>query len=207
MDRVIRRLGILGGTFDPIHHAHLVAAGEARSQLELDCVLFVPAGDPPHKPLRPVSPAAHRLRMLELAIGHKSEFAVSRVDLDRSGPSYTADALRLLRAEWGPEPEFFFIEGSDSLAEILTWYHPERILELTNLAVVQRSGAPVDVPALEARLPGISARLYWVRMPLLEISATDLRSRVRDGRPISYLLPPAVEAYIYEQGLYKDLDT
>jgi cytidyltransferase-like protein len=118
MDRVIRRLGILGGTFDPIHHAHLVAAGEARSQLELDCVLFVPAGDPPHKPLRPVSPAAHRLRMLELAIGHKSEFAVSLVDLDRSGPSYTADALRLLRAEWGPEPEFFFIEGSDSLAEI-----------------------------------------------------------------------------------------
>jgi len=203
MDRVIRRLGILGGTFDPIHHAHLVAAEEARSQLALDCVLFMPAGDPPHKPLRPISPSCHRLRMLELAIQDKPYFGISRVDLDRSGPSYTVDALRMLRAEWGPDPAFFFIEGSDSLAEILTWYHPERILELTDLAVVQRPAAPVDVPALEAGLPGLSARLHWVQMPLLEISATDLRVRVREGRPISFLVPPAVEAYIYAQGLYR----
>lgn len=203
MDRVIGRLGILGGTFDPIHHAHLGAAEEARSQLGLDCVLFMPAGDPPHKPLRPISPALHRVRMVQLAIADRPYFAVSRVDLDRAGPSYTVDALRLLRAEWGPGPQFFFIEGSDSLAEILTWYHPERILELTDLAVVLRPGAAVDVPALEARLPALAGRIHWVRMPLLDISSTDLRARVRDGRPISYLVPPAVEAYIHEHGLYR----
>jgi len=141
--------------------------------------------------------------MLELAIQDKPYFGISRVDLDRSGPSYTVDALRMLRAEWGPDPAFFFIVGSASLAEILTWYHPERILELTDLAVVQRPGAPVDVSALEAALPGLAGPLHWVWMPLLEISATDLRVRVREGRPISFLVPPAVEAYIYAQGLYR----
>ena len=204
MASLIRRLGILGGTFDPIHHAHLVLAEEVRHQLGLDLVLFLPAGHPPHKPGRPVSAAHHRLRMLELAIAGKSYFVISGVDLDRPGPSYTVEALQLLRKEWGPTPLFFFVEGADSLVEILSWYHPERLIDLAEIAVVDRPGVQVDLSGLEVRLPGLSAKLHWVRMPLLEISASDIRARVRDGRPISYLVPAAVEAYIVEHGLYKD---
>lgn len=200
---MIRRLGILGGTFDPVHHGHLVAAEETRYQLELDRVLFVPAGTPPHKPARPISPAHHRLRMIELAIAGKPYFALSRVDVDRPGPCYTVETLELLRAEWGPDPTFFFIEGSDSLADILTWYRPQRLIELAELAVAERPGARLHLAELEKHLPGLTDRLHWVQMPLLQISSSDLRSRVAAGRPISYLVPPAVEAYILESGLYK----
>jgi len=204
MATLIRRLGVLGGTFDPVHHAHLFLAEEAYHQLGLDLVLFMPAGDPPHKPDRTISAAHHRQRMLELAIAGKSYFAISGVDLNRPGPSYTVEALYLLRREWGPAPIFFFIEGADSLVEIVKWYRPERLIDLTEIAVVDRPGAQVDLAGLEARLPGLSARLHWVRMPLLQISASDIRARVRDGRPISYLVPAAVEAYILEHGLYKE---
>jgi nicotinate-nucleotide adenylyltransferase len=204
MASLIRRLGVLGGTFDPIHNAHLVLAEEVRYQLALDLVLFMPAGDPPHKPGRPVSAAHHRLRMLELAISGKSYFVISGVDLSRPGPSYTVEALHLLRKEWGPAPIFFFVEGADSLAEILGWRQPGRLIDLAEIAVVDRPGVQVDLAALEQRLPGLSAKLHWVRMPLLDISASDIRARVHDGRPISYLVPPAVEAYILEHGLYKD---
>jgi nicotinate-nucleotide adenylyltransferase len=200
---VIRRLGILGGTFDPIHHGHLVAAEEAHYQLGLDRVLFLPAGRPPHKPMRPISPVHHRLRMLELAIAGKTYFTISRVDVERPGPHYTVDALGLLRAEWGPEVTFFFIEGSDSLADIATWYQPQRLIELCELAVVERPGSRMHLPQLEERLPGLTARIHWVQMPFLEISSSDVRARVRAGQPVSYLVPPAVEAYIVEQGLYR----
>jgi nicotinate-nucleotide adenylyltransferase len=196
-------LGILGGTFDPIHHGHLVAAEEVRYQLELDQVLFVPAGVPPHKPARPISATHHRLRMVELAIAGKPYLSVSRVDVDRPGRCYTVETLELLRTEWGSGPEFFFIEGSDSLAEMPTWYQPQRLIELCEVAVVARAGIEIDLARLEERLPGLGDRLHWVRMPQLEISSRDLRARVRDGRPISYLVPPAVEAYIVEHRLYR----
>jgi nicotinate-nucleotide adenylyltransferase len=200
----VRRLGILGGTFDPIHHGHLVAAEEASYQLALDRVLFVPAGAPPHKPARPISPASHRLRIVELAIAGKPHFAVSRVDIDRPAPSYTVDTLKLLRAEWGPEPRFFFIEGNDSLSDMVNWYQPQRLIELCELAVVRRPGSEIDLPALEKRLPGLTERVHWVQIPLLEISSTDLRARIRAGRSISYLVPREVEAYIQEHGLYRE---
>lgn len=199
---MIHHLGILGGTFDPIHHGHLVAAQEACHQLALDRVLFVPAGAPPHKPGRPITAAHHRLRMLELAIAGRSRFAISRVDLDRPGPCYTVETLELLRAEWGPEPSFFFIEGADSLADIVKWYHPRRLLELCDLAVVARQGTRLDLDHLEQQLPGLKSQIHWVEMPTLEISSSDLRARVRAGRPISYLVPPEVEAYILDQRLY-----
>jgi nicotinate-nucleotide adenylyltransferase len=125
------------------------------------------------------------------------------VDLDRPGPCYTVDTLALLRSEWGPTPTFFFIEGTDSLADISTWYQPQRLLDLCELAVVERPGVELDLPRLERQLPGIANRIHWVQMPLLEISSTDLRARVRAGRPISYLVPPEVEAYIREHGMYK----
>jgi nicotinate-nucleotide adenylyltransferase len=197
-----RRLGVLGGTFDPIHHGHLVAAQEALYRLGLDRVLFVPAGNPPHKPARPVLPAHHRLRMVELAIAGKPCFVVSRVDVDRAGPQYTADTLALLHGEWGPGASLFFVVGSDSLADMLDWHQPERIVEQCQVAVVQRPGARPDMDRLEKALPGLASRIHHVEMPLLQISSTDLRARVREGRPISYLVPPAVEAYIREQELY-----
>jgi nicotinate-nucleotide adenylyltransferase len=197
------RLGILGGTFDPIHHGHLVAAEEAHNQLGLDQVLFVPAGEPPHKPNRPISPVHHRLRMIELAIAGKPHLAISRVDADRPGPCYTVDTFRLLRAKWGSAPVLFFIEGADSLTDITTWYQPERLIELCDLAVVARPGVEIDLAGLEKGLPGLMSRIHWVQMPCLEISSSDLRARVRGGRSISYLVPPAVEAYILEQGLYR----
>jgi nicotinate-nucleotide adenylyltransferase len=200
----VERLGILGGTFDPIHHGHLVAADEASYQLALDKVLFVPAGAPPHKPARPISPARHRLRMVELAIAGKPHFAVSRVDVDRPAPSYTVETLDLLRAEWGAGPRFFFIEGVDSLSDIATWYQPQRLIELCELAVVRRPGAEIDLPELERQLPGLTARVHWVRMPLLEISSSDLRARVLAGRSISYLVPREVEAYITQHRLYRE---
>jgi nicotinate-nucleotide adenylyltransferase len=196
------KLGILGGTFDPVHHGHLVAAGEARYQLDLDRVLLVPAGTPPHKPNRPISPPLHRLRMLELAIAGQWQFEISHVDLDRPGPCYTVDTLELLRAERGPRPRFFFIVGADSLVELATWYRPQRLIELCDLAVVLRPGTEINLSHLEQRLPGLSARIHWVQMPLLEISSSDLRARVRLGRPFSYLVPKDVEAYIREQNLY-----
>jgi nicotinate-nucleotide adenylyltransferase len=196
------RLGILGGTFDPIHHGHLVAAQEALYQLRLDRMLFVPAGDPPHKPSRPVSPAPHRVRMVELGTAGQTDFVVSRVDVDRPGPHYTVDTLQSLHQAWGPEACLYFIEGSDSLADILSWYRPERLIELAELAVVERPGVELDLDALEEHLPGLRERVHWVRMPSLGISSTDLRARVREGRPITYLLPAAVEAYVREHGLY-----
>jgi len=197
----LTRLGILGGTFDPVHHAHLVAAQEAFYQLNLDQVLFVPAGTPPHKPSRPVTAARHRLRMVELAIGDRPCFGLSHVDIERPGPHYSADTLRLLHDEW-PAATLFFIVGADALAEMLTWYQPQRIVELAELVVVQRPGIQPDLDRLEAALPGLRARLHPVEMPLLDISSTDLRQRVREGRPIAYLAPPEVEDYIVEHELY-----
>jgi nicotinate-nucleotide adenylyltransferase len=197
------KLGILGGTFDPVHNGHLVAATEAWYQLGLGKVLIVPAGSPPHKPGRPISPAHHRLRMLELAVAGRSQFEISHVDLDRPGPCYTVDTLELLRAERGPNSRFFFIVGADSLVELATWYRPKRLIHLCELAVVLRPGTEVDLSQLEKQLPGLSARVHWVHMPLLEISSSDLRRRVRGGRTISYLLPRDVELYIHEQNLYR----
>lgn len=201
------RVGVLGGTFDPIHHAHLVAAQEALHALALDCVLFVPAGNPPHKPARPISAAHHRVAMVSLAIAGRPGFHLSLVDVERPGPHYTVQTLTILRERWGAEARFFFIVGTDSLAELSTWRQPEGIVALADLAVVERPGAPVDMEALEARLPGLGRHLHPVDMPLLQISSTDLRARVRDGRPIAFLVPQAVEDYAREHGLYRAGET
>ena len=199
-----RRVGVLGGTFDPVHYGHLVAAQEAHGQLALERVLFAPVGHPPHKLDEPLSPIHHRVRMVEMAIAGEARFALSRVDVDRPGPHYTADMLGLLRQAWGADVCLFFIAGSDSLADFLDWHGPERIIEQAELAVVKRPDVEINVGALERALPGLGERLHWVQMPCLDISSTDLRARVRQGRPISFFLPPAVEAYVLEQGLYRE---
>ena len=198
------RLGVLGGTFDPIHYAHLAIAEEARTQLGLDPVWFVPAGQPPHKPDVTIAPAHHRLAMLELALASNSHFRISRVDLERPGPCYTVDTLALLREEWGPHVELYFIISADSLREMHSWYRPRRIMELALLAVAPRPGNQLHLGELERDLPGLSRRVRIIEAPLLDISATGLRQRVREGKSIRYYVPEDVEAYIIAHGLYQD---
>ena len=204
-----RSVGLLGGTFDPIHYGHLVIAEEVRTALHLAEMVFVPAGHPPHKPGRIVTEAQHRLAMLELAIASNPHFTISLVDLERPGPSYTVETLQLLRQQWGTQTAIYFVIGGDSLEDLLEWYDPAGILQqLTALVAVQRPGyeeAAGYRDMLEARLPGIKQRLIMVQAPQLDISATDLRQRVAEGRPIKYQTPEGVEQYIIEHGLYRHL--
>ena len=196
------RLGILGGTFDPPHIAHLVMADQARDQLKLARVLFVPAGQPPHKLDRALSPVEHRLAMTQLAIAGDEGFIVSRMDVDRPGPHYTADMLALAQAEH-PGDELYLVIGSDSLRDLRIWHEPARVIAQARLAVIRRPGAEPDWRALEVLLPEISARVDWVDAPHLDISSTDIKRRVRAGLAIRYLVPMPVERYIIEHGLYR----
>ena len=201
----LRRIGILGGTFDPIHYGHLFITEEARVRIPLERVLFVPAAQPPHKARTTITaPEHHRLRMVELAIASNPYFEVSMVDIDRPGPHYSVDMLALLQEEYGPQTQFYFIMGLDSLSEIPTWHEPARLLELCHLAVASREGYGADLQALEKTLPGISARTLLLDTPELEISSTDIERRIKEGLPIKYLLPEAVEEYIYAHRLYLD---
>jgi nicotinate-nucleotide adenylyltransferase len=195
------KLGVIGGTFDPPHYGHLVLAENARVQLALDGVLFVPAGQPPHKPASPVTPAHHRVALVEAAIGGNSAFTLSRVDLDRPGPHYTVDMLGILSRTY-PDAALFFLMGGDSLAEFASWRDPTGIVEQAQLVVMERPGWEADVASLTEAIPGIRERLTTLDAPYLQISGTDLRRRVRAGLPIRYLVPPAVEQYVIQQGLY-----
>jgi len=198
------RVGVFGGTFDPIHIGHLVSAEEVRVKLSLEHVVFVPAGLPPHKLDHVMSPVEHRLAMVELAIASNPHFAVSRVDVDRFGPCYTVDTIELLRDEWGADVEIYFIMGSDSLLDILTWHNPRRLIRLCRLAVVSRPGYQVDLDELDALLPGVASRVQTLNAPELAISSTDIQRRVREGLSIKYQVPEAVEAYIYQHKLYQN---
>ena len=196
------RLGILGGTFDPPHIAHLVMADQARSQLNLSRVLVVLAGQPPHKLGRPVTPLEHRLAMTQLAIADDPSLALSHVEVDRPGPHYTADTLAMLRAAH-PEDELYLLIGSDSLRDLTAWRDPARVIAQARLAVMRRPDAEPDMRALESALPGISARVEWVDAPWLDVSSHDIQRRVRAGLSIRHLVPTAVERYIVEHGLYR----
>jgi nicotinate-nucleotide adenylyltransferase len=206
--QAMRRIGLLGGTFDPIHYGHLVIAEEVRATLALSEVVFIPAGQPPHKPGRPITPAQHRLAMLQLAIASNPAFSLCEIEIERLGPSYTVDTLRLLRQRWGSQAYLAFILGADSLAEFTSWYNAAGVLaQLDCLVAVGRPGyrPPQElVTALEERLPGIGERLRVVNAPYLSISASDLRQRVAEGRPIKYQTPESVEAYIAQHQLYRE---
>lgn len=195
------RTGILGGTFDPIHYGHLVAAEEARAQLDLERVLIVPAGQPPHKVGRDITPALHRVAMVQLAIASNPHFVLNRVDLDRPGPHYSVDMVARLRRQIGPD-DVFFIVGMDSLMELPGWHEPERLMGLCRIVGVNRPGYTYDLAPLEQAAPGISDHIVVLEAPQLEISSHELQERVRRGLPIKYQLPEAVEAYIYKQKLY-----
>ena len=205
----VRRIGLMGGTFDPIHIAHLIVAEEVCTALGLTEMVFVPAGHPPHKLARTSTDPHHRLTMVELAIASNPHFSISRVEIDRPGPSYLVDTLRLLHAQWGPQVELNFVIGWDSLEDFPTWYDPAGILaQLTHLVAVRRPGYVEDVlynQQLEERLPGIAERLYVVSVPQLDISSTDLRRRMAEHRSIKYQTPEIVERYIIEHGLYQSM--
>jgi nicotinate-nucleotide adenylyltransferase len=199
-----RRTGIMGGSFDPIHMAHLLMAETVREALSLELVLFMPAGTQPLKQGRAATPAVQRADMVELALRGNPAFALSRVDIDRPGPSYTADSLEELRREWGKEQEtaIWFILGSDSLLTFPDWREPERILAQARLAVVRRPTFKAALAPLEAKVPGLTAAIDWVDAPLLEISGTDIRRRVAEGFSIRYRVPETVRDYIEAYKLY-----
>jgi nicotinate-nucleotide adenylyltransferase len=190
----------MGGTFDPIHHGHLVAAEEARWQFELDEVLFIPTGQPWQKPVG-VSPAEDRYQMTVIATASNPAFAVSRVEIDHPGPTYTVDTLRRLRAELGEATRLYFITGADAVLRILTWKDREEVLALAELIAATRPG--YDLTRLAERLPGASHRLHPMEIPMLAISSTEIRARVACGAPIQYLVPDGVVQYVASKGLYR----
>ena len=197
------RLGLLGGTFDPVHRGHLALARAARHELGLDEVLFLPAGQPWRKAGRMIGSNEHRLAMLQRALEDEAGFRVSRLELERPGPSYTADTLEALRDD-RPEDELFSLLGEDALIDLPNWARPQRILELARLAVARRAdSSPEALEEAERRLPGLGERVIWLKMPAVAVSATEIRERVRGGQPIGGLVPATVEEYIRKQGLYR----
>ncbi len=198
------RRGLLGGTFDPIHTGHLILAQEVLWRLGLDGIWFIPTGLPWMKRDEPITSAAERLAMVELAIAGNERFHVSPIEVDRPGETYTVDTLEDLCAGEMADGEMLFIMGADTLHSMHRWKRPERILELARIVVALRPGhTNVDLRALEAIDPTAAERVMLVHMPLIEISGTELRRRARRGEPIRYLVPDAVERYIHEHQLYK----
>ncbi len=198
------RIGILGGTFDPPHIGHLVIAEATRAQLALAKVYFVPARQPPHKLGEKVTPLEDRLAMLQLALGNKPHLAISLVEANRPGPSYTLDTIRELQNEFPAATELYFIMGLDSLRDLPTWHEPRELIELCRLAVLRRPGYSADLDELEKKIPGLRARVVFIPAPELEISSSDLQELVREGKSIEDMVSPDVAAYIREHHLYED---
>jgi nicotinate-nucleotide adenylyltransferase len=197
------RVGVFGGTFDPIHRGHLAAAKSIRRALDLDKVIFVPAGQPWMKVGTPVSPVKDRVEMVRLAVARRKAFEVSTIEAGRPGPSYAVDTMYTMRRQLGGNSTLFFLLGSDALMEIAQWREPQRLIELCQLVAFARPG--VGLPAmekLEAAVPGISQRVVFVEVPQVDVQATGIRQRVAEGRSVQRLVPRAVERYILEHGLY-----
>jgi nicotinate-nucleotide adenylyltransferase len=199
MERVLgMRLGVMGGTFDPIHHGHLVAASEVATRFRLDEVVFVPTGQPWQKGHQDVAPAEHRYLMTVVATASNPQFTVSRVDIDRPGLTYTIDTLRDLRQQRGDGVEMFFITGADALAQILSWKDSDQLFELAHFVGVTRPGHDLSADGLPVD------RVSVLEVPALAISSTDCRARVSAGKPVWYLVPDGVVQYIAKHELYRD---
>jgi nicotinate-nucleotide adenylyltransferase len=194
-------IGIFGGTFDPPHVGHLVIADQALTQLKLDEVWFMPAGQPPHKVNNHVSAAVHRVEMTRLAIQDHAGFKLSTFDVDRPGPHYSAIAMELLE-QAHPQHDWHFIMGADSLEDLPRWYEPRRLIAQATLAVAGRPGASTDLHELEQVIPGLSKRVRWVNAPLVDLSSTQLRQMANAGASLRYLVPDAVREYIHQHRLY-----
>jgi len=194
------RLGIMGGTFDPIHHGHLVAASEVQARFHLDEVAFVPTGDPWQKAGRKVSLAEDRYLMTTIATASNPRFSVSRVDIEREGPTYTVDTLRDIRAARGDDAELFFITGADALRQILTWKGAEHLFDLASFVGVSRPGVQLGERDI-SHLP--QDKVTLLEVPALSISSTACRERVAEGLPLWYLVPDGIVQYIAKRGLYR----
>lgn len=198
------RLGIMGGTFDPIHFGHLVAAEEALVQFNLDKVVFMPTGKPVRKTHRHVSSSEDRYLMTVIATAPNPDFEVSRLEIDRPGDTYTVDTMRELRAMYGPKAELFFITGADAVREILTWKDADKFAKLCTFIAATRPGYDYsDVRESVAANPD-GPKVEFIEVPALAISSSDIRERVASKRPVRYLLPEAASAYILKNGLYRE---
>jgi nicotinate-nucleotide adenylyltransferase len=198
-------VGILGGTFDPVHNGHLIVADVARAQLNLNEVLFIPTGQPWLKPERVITAAEHRLNMLRLALDDTPNFSVSEIEIQRPGPTYTIDTLNTLKEQLNAEDELFFIVGQDSLMQLPQWHEVTDLIELCYFVAAPRPGVKKpDLKALEAEIPGVTQRVMLMKQPQIDISATDIRERVTRGLSVRHLVPEPVNRYIKENRLYAD---
>ena len=196
-------VGILGGTFDPVHLGHLVIAEEVRVRLGLDKTIFIPAGEPWLKQSRPITPAVHRVEMVRRAISSNPHFVLSLLEIERAGPTHTIDTVTMLKQMLGAQVELFLILGLDTLMQLPEWRKPDQLIKLCRLAVVNRPGYDLsDISRLEEALHGVSSCISEVKVPDIGISSTEIRERVKKGVSIRYLVPTAVEEYIAERGLY-----
>ena len=195
-------VGILGGTFDPIHLGHLILAEEARVQLRFNEIFFVPAGQPWLKAGRSITPAFHRVEMVRRAIVGNPHFKLCTLEVERSGPSYTVDTLVALREQLGTEANFFFILGRDTLADLPSWKEPNRLLQMCHFVVAPRISPGINLDSLEASVPGIKNNIIQLDMPVIEISSSVIRQRLAQGLSIRYLVPHEVERYITERKVY-----
>ena len=194
-------IGVLGGTFDPIHIGHLVIAEEARIKLGFNEVLFVPAGQPWRKLDRNITPADHRVEMVRRAIADNSHFKLCTLEVERPGPSYTVDTLKMLQKQLGSKASLFFILGRDTLSELPLWKEPKKVVQLCRLVVPPRLGSK-DLRHLETAIPGLLDKVIQLDMPVIGISSAEIRQRIAQGLTIRYLVPAEVEKYITEQKVY-----
>ena len=198
------RVGLMGGTMDPVHVGHLLVAEEARLALGLEEVLFVPTGQPWMKSEAVIAPGGHRMNMVRLAIGSNPFFRASAVEVDRDGPSYTVDTLEELKAGDHRDDDLYFILGADLLKDLHRWRSPGRMLELCTLVVAPRVGCDPGEDNLDSVSPGATAKAVFLEGPAVGVSSTEVRRRAAEGRSIRYMVPEAVEAYIQRYGLYRD---
>lgn len=197
------RLGIMGGTFDPVHYGHLVTAEQAREALDLDLVLFMPAGSPAFKDDEVVTSAEDRYAMTVLATAANADFIASRFEIDREGTTYTADTLRALRAYYPDNVKLFFITGADAILDIVTWHDAESIAGLATLIAATRPGYDINQACGRVEASGISFDVRYIEIPALAISSTNIRQRVSEGKSVRYLTSESVIGYIRKNGLYR----
>lgn len=197
------RIGIFGGTFDPPHIGHLVLASEALDQLNLDRLLWVLTPNPPHKLGQPISPVGTRLAMVQAAIAHEARFEFSRVELDRPGPHYAVDTVCLLQEQF-PGAALVYLLGGDSLRDLHLWYQPQQFIErVSEVGVMKRAGVRFDLGELENKLPGLQKKTRFIETPLLEISSSEIRQRIEEGKPYRYFLPVEVFQLIQQNHTYQ----
>jgi nicotinate-nucleotide adenylyltransferase len=196
-------IGLFGGTFDPPHIGHLILAAEARAQLGLDRLLWVLTPDPPHKQGLPVTALEHRLAMVKLAISDENRFELSTVEMDRPGPHYALETIKIIAGQ-NPSAGLVYLMGGDSLRDLPTWHRPADLVAALNcIGVMRRPGVYLDLPTLEETIPGLTAKVRYVDAPLLDIAAHEVRQRVAEDRPFRYFLPTAVYDYIVDHNLYR----